>query len=453
MKIKPILFYLLLISPFGLVKAQDTLSFSLAQAQEYAVKNNYQVKAAALDLETAKSKIKETTAIGLPQASGSIAYQNIFDVPTMNLGPSFYVAPDQAGKPINVGADLYQFYHASDGIALGVKENLTYTFTATQLVFSGEYLVGLQAMKAFKEMSEKGLAKSERDVKESVSKSYYMALVAENSLEVLKQSYAIMQKTYQDIKGLNAQGLTEETDVDQLYITMTTLENTINNATNQRDLTYRLLKFQLGINASDNIKLSDKLENIFASNAIILVDSTNFNFQNNIDYLLVKQNIEIQRLSLKREQSKFLPSIAAVYRFQKLQKEPSFNFTPKNVLALQLDVPIFSSGMRMTRTKQAKIALEKSEITAKQVQEGLELEYQQTVSEYKNAFSTYTLQTENLNLSKKIFDRTIIKFKNGLATSMEINTAQSQYLANMGQYYGAVINMVNARYKIEKLKN
>jgi hypothetical protein len=157
MKIK-LLFSMALIS--GSLAAQNQSSFTLQQAQDYAVKNAYSIKTSQIDLENAKKKIWETTAIGLPQISGSVAYQNIFKAPEMSFGPSFYVEKNQAGNPINVGADLYQFYHASEPMALGVKENITYTLSATQIIFNGEYLVGLQASRVFYQMSDQALQKS-----------------------------------------------------------------------------------------------------------------------------------------------------------------------------------------------------------------------------------------------------------------------------------------------------
>jgi len=75
-------------------------SFTLEEAVKYAVENGYDVKAKKIDLEIAKKKIWETTAIGLPQVSGSIAYQHTFVVPEMNFGS--YLDPTElpAGVPL-----------------------------------------------------------------------------------------------------------------------------------------------------------------------------------------------------------------------------------------------------------------------------------------------------------------------------------------------------------------
>ena len=52
----------------------DTLSFSLLDAIDYAMQNAYQKINADHDVEIARKKIWETTAIGLPQVSASTGY-------------------------------------------------------------------------------------------------------------------------------------------------------------------------------------------------------------------------------------------------------------------------------------------------------------------------------------------------------------------------------------------
>ncbi len=165
----------------------------------------------------------------------------------------------------------------------------------------------------------------------------------------------------------------------------------------------------------------------------------------------MKTNERLQQLTLNQQQSKVLPTIAAVYRYQKLQNEPTFNFTPKNVLAVQVDVPIFASGARYARIQEAKINLEKTRVQLEQVEQGLMLEVEQANADYVNAYNNYRVLEENMNLSKKIYDRILIKYTTGVASSFDLNTAQTQYLTTMTNYYNSIITLLNAKQKLEKL--
>lgn len=428
---------------------QGNMNLSLSQAKEYAIKNSYTVKASKLDLENAKKKIYETTAIGLPQVSGSVAYQNIFTVPELQM-TGFYLPAQAAAMPVNTIADLLPF-QGTASIPLGVKENTTYTLTASQIIFSGEYIVGLQASRIFYQLSEQNLQKSERDIEELAAKSYYLVLVLEENFKIVNESFKIIDKTYNDIKAMHAQGLIEETDVDQMFITRSTIENAVRTIENQMSIANRLLKFQLGLPFEQNVVLTDSLPTFLSATPQLSLGNTNVSVANNIDYKLMKSNERLQELSLNQQQSKVLPSIVAVYRFQKLQNEPAFNFTPKNVLAIQVDVPIFASGARYMRIQEAKITLEKTRIQLEQVEQGLKLEIERANADYINAYNNFRVLEQNMELTKKIYDRTLIKYSTGIASSFDLNTAQTQYLNTLTNYYNSIITLLNAKQTLEKL--
>ena len=95
--------------------------------------------------------------------------------------------------------DLKSAYINGDPISLGVKNNTTVDFTVSQLVFSGEYLVGLQATKVLKEVSEKSLVRTENQTKESVAGTYYLVLVISENARLLKESLKSVDQTYSDL--------------------------------------------------------------------------------------------------------------------------------------------------------------------------------------------------------------------------------------------------------------
>ena len=176
-----------------------TTSLSLKQAQDYAIKNNANAKNSALDMEIAKKKIWETTAIGLPQINAQANYTHLFTVPVMSFPNTIlseqYVPIDMntglgttSTVELNSGEKIHLNNVAGTPIQLGVKNNTTFNFTVSQLIFSGEYLVGLQATKVFYTMTDQNRQKTEIDLKEGIANTYAMALVFEQTRLVLTQS-------------------------------------------------------------------------------------------------------------------------------------------------------------------------------------------------------------------------------------------------------------------------
>ena len=460
----PIITYLSAVSLFFTLqtKAQEnqteTISLSLKQAQEYAIKNNAISKNSAIDMEIAKKKIWETTSMGLPQISAQANYQHLFKVPELSLGGSTFLATKlPAGTPITSddinNQNVYMGFTPGAPIALGVKNNTTLDITVSQLLFSGEYIDGLQATKVFYTMTDQNRQKTEIDLKESVANTYAMALVFEQTLIVLNQSSENTNKTLTDMQAMLKQGLVENTDVDQIELVSLTLKNAISSMSRQIDATYDLLKFQLGMPFADKLVLSDNLDNIANTVNLETLIGTQFNINNNLDYQILTTSEEISKLSLKREKSTYLPNLTAVYRHQEMVNQPEFNFNPKDLVQVSMNIPIASSGMRNAKVQQRKLELEQVINTKNNLANGLQLQYVNTLNELTTAYEKYLNDQRNIELTKRIFDKSLIKFNEGLATSRDITEFLNQYLTAQSNMYNSMLSLISAKNKLDKLNN
>jgi outer membrane protein len=435
------LFFLVFIFATNGMYAQQ--SFTLAQAQEYALKNNYNTKNARIDIDIAKKKVWETTSIGLPQINGKIAYQNIFTVPTMNFSTP-YLITDPDPEKMKLGYREYP-------IELGVKENWTYTASASQLIFNGSYFVGLKTSKTFKRFSQEALTKSETDIRESVANAYYLVLTLEESKRLLDSSIISLQHTLYEMSEMCKQGFIENTDTDQMALNVSNLKNTILSVNNQVTLAHQLLQFQMGMKMTETIALTDKLDDVIGQiNAESLLSAT-FDLNNNINYQLLVTQEKLTELNYKYEISKSLPSIAAFYQHQELGEKPAFNFNPPDVLGISIDIPLFSSGGRASRISQRKMELEKINNTKQQVADGLQMEAMQAKSDLQVAFDKYTNDKNNLMLSKRIYEKTLTKYKEGVSSSMDLTQANIQYLTAQSNYYQTVMKLLTAKNKMERI--
>ena len=73
---KKIIFVCLSTCFFLITNAQEkTMTLSLKEAINFALKNSYDAKAAKNDIKSAKETVWETTAIGLPQINAAVDYQ------------------------------------------------------------------------------------------------------------------------------------------------------------------------------------------------------------------------------------------------------------------------------------------------------------------------------------------------------------------------------------------
>jgi outer membrane protein TolC len=68
-----------------------------------------------------------------------------------------------------------------------------------------------------------------------------------------------------------------------------------------------------------------------------------------------------------------------------------------------------------------------------------------------SARDVYVMQRESRDLALRIYKKSIIKFREGIGSSLDLNQTQSQYLTSEGNYIGALMTLVTAKSKLESL--
>jgi len=432
-KIKQMLIVLLMF-PVGIINsgAQEPISLSLEEAVKMAFEKNTSILNSELDLAIAQKKIKETIAMGLPHVDLKSAYTFLPVVPSIVFGDDPNAAP----------------------IELGVKHNLTTDLTASQLIFSGAYIVGLKATKVYYSLSVQNDEKTRLDVNESVINTYQMIQLAEESLNILQQNLDNVLKTKYEISEMYTQGFMEKTDVDQLEVTANILRNSMNQVKSNLDMAYRLLKIQIGIDETIPVVVSDSTETfeslILQSDMVITEE---FILEQNVDYKLVQTSKQLAELNVKVEKSNYLPVINGFYnRTQKLNT-PAFDFAPKDLFGVNLNMPIFASGQRKALINQRQLEVEKRENTRLFVSSSLIMQANQLKSDVEIKAEKYKNQKMSKELTDEIYQRTLEKYRQGLATSLDLANTQNQFLNNLTNYYQFMFDLQGAITKLEKLYN
>jgi outer membrane protein len=448
--------YLLAVVILGLVNkgfSQENngpLRLSITEAQEYALQNSRAIQAAKIDTDIAAKQVKETVAIGLPQFNLASNYQHQFVIPELSFGPYLdpNALPDQGYLTKD---DITNAYKESPPVPLGVKDNTTFDFTLSQLIFSGEYIVGLHAAKIFKQVSEKALIKTEDITKESVAGTYYLIQVLGESVKVLKESLIPIDRTYNEQVKMNEQGFNEDTDVDQIKISKSNLIRLITAIESQKLISEKLLKYQLGMDYSQPIVLTDSIPGFIMEGNLQYLNSPVYNVSKSIDYQILNDQVSISSSLVKRAQSTWLPTVSGFYRRHEQTNQPAFNFAVKDLVGVSLNFPIFTSGQRSASISKAKFNLDKSTLNRYNAEQGLILEFETALSTYQTAYRNFTTNSETIVLSKKIYEKSIIKFSEGVSSSFELSQNQSQFLTAESNYYTSVLNLLNAKAKLDRI--
>lgn len=423
--------------------SQEVNSYSLQQAQEYAVQNSYNSKTAQMDVEKARRRVKEITAVGLPQVDGNLSYQNYLKLPVTVIPADF------------VGGPAGSF----ETVSFGTEHSMTADITANQLIFDGSYIVGLRAAKTYVELSRNNQVKSEIDIRNQVAQAYYMVLAAEENAEILVENATRVEQIYNETKALYESGFVEEQDADQLKLNKMNIENSIANAKRQVVIARNLLKFQMGIPIADSLSLSDNIETLVASSNQPAFLMQEFDLNRHIEYKIMETRIRAGELTLRNEKAAYLPKLSGFFTHQQQAPSNEFNYLsdavwyPSTFWGINLRVPIFSSFMRHNKVQQAKIDLDIAKVQQTQVEESLRMEVENARSNYAYALDSYETAKENLALAESIKNKTTIKYKEGLASSLELAQTETQYLTAQGNFIQSLLNLLNGKSQLDKALN
>ena len=437
----------LLLFQIHFLNADSILKLDLNSIKELAVKHNKALKNARLDVKIARNIVRETTATGLPQIEGKRSYQDMTQIPT-TLIPAQFIDPD---------ADEGTYFP----MKFGTQHNMSFELTASQLVFNGTYIVALQSSKIYMRLSRENLLKTEIEVKSLVTGTYYLILVSENLKDILEKNLESLKKLHFETSELYKAGFVEETDVDQMEYFVIGIKYRLSTIKRQIEISYKLLKFQIGFELDKEITIDGNINSISENIDYNSVLAQEFDLFGHIDFKMADTQVKSSSLLLKKEKSLFLPSLTAFVSHSQSAMRNEFNFFKENedkwfpttVIGLNMNIPIFSSGMKISKVKQAKYDLEKSINTKSDVIDGLKLGYMKTRSAYLTSIGGKESTFRNLQIAEKIYNRTIEKFKEGVSSSLELIQAYNQYLESQFTYTSALIEYYNSLTELQKYLN
>lgn len=423
---------------------EEKMALSLDEAINFAIENSYNTKASKNDIKSATEKVWETTTIGLPQINGAIDYQN-------NLKQQVSLLPAEiTGGPAGTFTP----------VIFGTKQNIGASITLKQLLFDGSYLVGLQASRTYLKISKQANEKTELLTREAVINAYGNVLVSENSISILEKNLKIIKKNLSDVKKIYENGLNEQEDIEQLEITLGNLNSQLNSVKRMKGIAYKMLNLSLGNPIETELTLTDTLDSLVKNNISLDIVSEEFSISNHVDFKIAENDRESKRLLLKLEKSKALPTLSAFVNYGTQGYSETFSFLKNeqewfnsSLLGVSLNIPIFSSLGRSSKTKQATIALENADIKLKETKQRLSLMAEKARNDYQLSIENYSTTKKNVGLAERIENKQRIKFFEGLSSSFDLLQAQNQLYSQQQNYIQSMLDVIAKKATLENALN
>tara|TARA_B100000902_G_scaffold229653_1_gene217907 strand:- start:474 stop:1811 length:1338 start_codon:yes stop_codon:yes gene_type:complete len=414
---------------------------TLSESIDLAIENNENLKNSKLEEKISKSLSKEYLSIGFPQINfdGGLKYNH--DVPKSIIDISRFMPGVPAGTEQEV-----QFGQTYDGRA---------DLFVNQMIFNGSYFVGLAAAKELVRLSEKLTKRNEIDIHESVQKAYYTVLNTKSRVDLVILNLERLSTLLNETKQLFDNGFIEKLDVDRIQVAYNNLESEKIKADRFYKLSKEVLNFQIGLPIGTEIELEGELtDNILNDFRYNLED---FDYSKRIEYSILQSDKNLKFYDLKNNRSQYLPQIYANYNYGYNTSSSNYDLFFESdrwksfgTFGLKVVVPIFDGFLKRSKINQSKYKIEQIENQLIFLERSINLQINQSISNYENTKESLSISKENLQLAKNVYSATEKKYKEGVGSNLEIIDSNNSLKIAQNQYFNSLYESIIASIEIKK---
>lgn len=434
----------LLVALSGLAQAQqpDTAlghihRFSLNDCIGYALINQHEVRNAILNNRLSQEKIKESTAKLFPHANINGSFID-------NLKLQTSLIPDFASGDLNNKIP----------VQMGSKFTSNVFGQINQTIFNSNYFVGLQASKVFQSLSERNIEATAVNISVMVTKAYYNVLVNKEAITIAASNLDQIGKSLKDIKARYEAGVSETIDVNRIQVQYNNAATGIENQQALLNLSVEQLKFQMGMPLSDSLVLTEGIDD-FSSTGLTAMDTLNFDPGQRPEYQMQEITNQLNELDLKSERLSNLPTVSTYLNY-------GFNYFSNKLgtlygngfgsaaFGINLAFPIFSGGERLHRINQSKIILEQSRNDLANLGQDIRLQVKEAYVQFLNNRRSLQTQKANMELTQGVYERVQYKFNSGVASSLDLLSAENELQLAQNRYIDALLNALMSRVDLQQ---
>jgi outer membrane protein TolC len=430
-------------------------SFSLDEAIVYGLENQNSLKMTDIEVANSALEIKELKAIGLPQVAGAIDYNYYFYVPKQPvqdfISPAVYQILEAEGLPTTT-----QGPPATFELGFVQPQQFNVGISANMKVFDGSYLNAIKGAKLYLELIKRQKDASIDEIKANITKAYTSILIADENKKTLSDNIKTLEKSLEEVKAMYEAGFMESLDVDRLQLSYDNLNIQLENIDGLIYLSKNLLKFQMGYPLDDEISLKENIDEL-----IIKFDAEN-DYENiqidpnlRAEYQVLNTTQDLNDVNLKRYKAGYLPNVGAFASFQEsLQRTNLFDgdqtgFLPTGVVGLKINVPIYDGGDKSAKIQKVKLDIEKVDLQKEEFTRGMTLQARNAQISMSNAKRNLTNRQKALNITESIYERTKIKFKEGVGSSVEVTQAENTLYQAQSEVISAMYDLLTAKVDLD----
>jgi len=119
-------------------------------------------------------------------------------------------------------------------------------------------------------------------------------------------------------------------------------------------------------------------------------------------------------------------------------------------MGVTMTLPVFDGLMKSSKIQQTRINEKKIENGSRMLNQVIEIERQSARTKYLRSKEQLKIQEENVNLAKDILTKTELKLKAGMGSTLELTTAQNDYITAQSAYLNSLYEILVSEAELAK---
>ncbi|MDA0710160.1 MAG: TolC family protein [bacterium] len=384
--------------------AQSPVNLTLAESLLRAQKNNESLLIAEQDLETARFRILESLADGLPQLDAGLAYDRNWLLPNFVFG--------------------------NQSVTIGAHNNLSGKLGFRQSLYSGGKLfASVRVARLYRQYAHENIRLIQQRVHSAAESAFYDLLYARDLVALSKLSLIRAQANQDQVLRLFESGRVSEYDLLRAQTQVAEIRPDSIRASNQFALAALALKNALGLDSETNIEITGN----FRSESPVVGGSEREHIARGLLFrpeirqqaalIAMRKNAETVTRSGGR------PKLELVVNGQWEAQKDNFGFTGQDFhqswfSGLSLDVPLFDGFRTRAQVSQARIDTRRAELELRQTERAIRLEIARAHQVLEESLAQEQAQGQVQILALRGLKIAETRYLDGIGTQLEVIDGQ-----------------------------
>ncbi len=445
----------LLTSALTMTTAVAQPVITLDQAIATSLANNPDLRIAKLAIDDSQQTVMLAWAEVMPTVTSSINYTRSVELPVNFLPGEFFGGAPGSLVPIKFGAD-----NSWQG-----------GFTVNQTLFRGDAIVAVSSGSVYRLAARENERATAQRIVTASRTAYYAVLAAQAQRTLADATIARLRSNLDENRARAAAGLLDEYDVLRLEVQLANELPKQAEAVDALASAYRALNLVMGLPIDTPFLVKGNLAtlDVFAVNP----DADNaelLSVDRQVPVVPLDQvdlaanrgdlrSLDVQRRLKDREilasKTEFLPNITASYN---RQWSDAFNgdvaiaenWNRFQTISINASLPLFNGMRRVTNMKRAQIERRTLDEQIRSAEQGASHELTSSWQRLQRIFETASSRRQAVDQAKRGYDIALARFRNGVATQLDVNDAQYQYQLAELNYALMVFDYLSAKAQYDQ---